>query len=194
MREISTPLRARRALSRHNGPARARSVVSRARRSHRSLPLETRPEPRVVRGLPERSVQNARPPVATRAMSDSSAQRVRVGPFAVSVDKQKPLIGAKISKVRRVGPVVHSRARATRLSPPAPANEGSRSPTSSGRTRRRRPFESSDEKCVKAWCRRFSRFLANPFRIDRSANALALTNASHSKHLRASCTLLGTPP
>jgi hypothetical protein len=51
-------------------------------------------------------------------MSDSSAQRVRVGPFAVSVDKQKPLIGAKISKVRRVGPVVHSRARATRLSPP----------------------------------------------------------------------------
>ena len=43
--------------------------------------------------------------------------------------------------------------------PPAPANEGSRSPTSSGRTRRRRPFESSDEKCVKAWCRRFSRFL-----------------------------------
>ena len=28
-------------------------------------------------------------------MSDSSAQRVRVGPFAVSVDKQKPLIGAK---------------------------------------------------------------------------------------------------
>jgi hypothetical protein len=91
-------------------------------------------------------------------MSDSSAQRVRVGPFAVSVDKQKPLIGAKISKVRRVGPVVHSRTRATRLSPPAPANEGSRSPTSSGRTRRRRPFESDDEKCVKAWCRRFSRF------------------------------------
>ena len=59
-------------------------------------------------------------------MSDSSAQRVRVGPFAVSVDKQKPLIGAKISKVRRVGPV-DERARATRLpAPPAPANEGSR--------------------------------------------------------------------
>lgn len=50
-------------------------------------------------------------------MSDSSAQRVRVGPFAVSVDKQKPLIGAKISKVRRVGPV-DERARATRLPPP----------------------------------------------------------------------------
>ena len=46
-------------------------------------------------------------------MSDSSAQRVRVGPFAVSVDKQKPLIGAKISKVR-AGPV-DERARATRL-------------------------------------------------------------------------------
>ena len=150
--------------------ARARSVVSRARRSHRSLPLETRPEPRVVRGLPERSFPNARPPVATRAMSDSSAQRVRVGPFAVSVDKQKPLIGAKISKVRRVGPVVHSRTRATRLSPPAPANEGSRSPTSSGRTRRRRPFESSDEKCVSAWCRR-ERNVFCPIRKDRDRTA-----------------------
>jgi hypothetical protein len=170
MREISTLLRARRALPRHNAPARARSVVSRARRSHRSLPLETRPEPRVVRGLPERSFQNARPPVATRAMSDSSAQRVRVGPFAVSVDKQKPLIGAKISKVRRVGPVVHSRTRATRLSPPAPANEGSRSPTSSGRTRRRRPFESSDEKCVSAWCRR-ERNVFCPIRKDRDRSA-----------------------
>lgn len=112
--------------------ARARSVVSRARRSHRSLPLETRPETRVVRGLPESSFQNARPPVATRAMSDSSAQRVRVGPFAVSVDKQKPLIGAKISKVRRVGPVVHSRTRATRLSPPRPRTKGAARPHRAG--------------------------------------------------------------
>jgi hypothetical protein len=33
-------------------------------------------------------------------MSESTAQRVRVGPLAVSVDTKKPLIGAKISKVR----------------------------------------------------------------------------------------------
>ena len=57
-------------------------------------------------------------------MSDSSAQRVRVGPFAVSVDKQKPLIGAKISKVRRVGPV-DERARARRaFPPPRPRTKG----------------------------------------------------------------------
>ena len=158
MREISTPLRARRALPRHNA-RHVHAASSRARGVHTAVSLSRPgPSPASSADSPKAPFQNARPPVATRAMSDSSAQRVRVGPFAVSVDKQKPLIGAKISKVRRVGPVVHSRTRATRLSPPAPANEGSRSPTSSGRTRRRRPFESDDEKCVKAWCRRFSRF------------------------------------
>ncbi|MDA9098202.1 hypothetical protein N9L76_04620 [bacterium] len=35
-------------------------------------------------------------------MAESTAQRVRVGPLAVSVDKQKPLLGAKVSKVRLV--------------------------------------------------------------------------------------------
>jgi hypothetical protein len=175
--------------------ARARSVVSRARRSHRSLPLETRPEPRVVRGLPERSVQNARPPVATRAMSDSSAQRVRVGPFAVSVDKQKPLIGAKISKVRRVGPVVHSRTRATRLSPPPrPRTKGAARPHRAGGRddddRLSRTTRSASRRGVVAF-----HVFAQSFQ-DRSIRerSSSLTNASHSKHLRASCTLLGTPP
>ena len=55
-------------------------------------------------------------------MSDSSAQRVRVGPFAVSVDKQKPLIGAKISKVRTAP---SASARAARLSvPPRAGTKG----------------------------------------------------------------------
>ena len=84
-------------------------------------------------------------------MSDSSAQRVRVGPFAVSVDKQKPLIGAKISKVRRVGPV-DERARATRLpAPPRPRPKGA-ARTVERAPLRRRPFES--DAAFRVVCRR----------------------------------------
>lgn len=84
-------------------------------------------------------------------MSDSSAQRVRVGPFAVSVDKQKPLIGAKISKVRRVGPV-DERARATRLpAPPRPRTKGA-ARTVERAPLRRRPFES--DAAFRVVCRR----------------------------------------
>jgi len=69
-------------------------------------------------------------------MSDSSAQRVRVGPFAVSVDKQKPLIGAKISKVRTAP---SASARAARLSvPPRAGTKGATRPAN--REPRRRPF------------------------------------------------------
>ena len=66
-------------------------------------------------------------------MSDSSAQRVRVGPFAVSVDKQKPLIGAKISKVR-AGPV-DERARETRLFRPPVVRRERREPSAFERDR-----------------------------------------------------------
>jgi hypothetical protein len=170
MRNIER-LSARASCSSSQREARARGVVSRAQRPHRSLSLSR--DPAEARGCRPRTAPSVSKHASTcrgHAMSDSSAQRVRVGPFAVSVDKQKPLIGAKISKVRRVGPVVHSRTRATRLSPPAPANEASRSPTSSGRTRRRRPFESSDEKCVSAWCRR-ERNVFCPIRKDRDRSA-----------------------
>ena len=72
-------------------------------------------------------------------MSDSSAQRVRVGPFAVSVDKQKPLIGAKISKVRTAP---SASARAARLSvPPRAGTKGATRPAN--REPRRRPFRLS---------------------------------------------------
>ena len=71
-------------------------------------------------------------------MSDSSAQRVRVGPFAVSVDKQKPLIGAKISKVRTTP---SASARAARLSvPPRAGTKGATRPAN--REPRRPPFRS----------------------------------------------------
>ena len=132
MREISTPLRARRALPRHNA-RHVHAASSRARGVHTVVSLSRPgPSPASSADSPKAPFQNARPPVATRAMSDSSAQRVRVGPFAVSVDKQKPLIGAKISKVRRVGPVVHSRTRATRLSPPRPRTKGAARPHRAG--------------------------------------------------------------
>lgn len=138
--------------------ARARSVVSRARRSHRSLPLETRPEPRVVRGLPKRSVskrastcRDARDERLLRAARARRPVRRERGQ-AEAPDRRQDLQGAPRGSRRSLA---HARDAPF---PPAPANEGSRSPTSSGRTRRRRPFESSDEKCVKAWCRRFSRF------------------------------------
>ena len=163
--------------------ARARSVVSRARRSHRSLPLETRPEPRVVRGLPERSVQNARPPVATRAMSDSSAQRVRVGPFAVSVDKQKPLIGAKISKVRTTP---SASARAARLSvPPRAGTKGATRPADP--EPRRRPF-----RCHASNGKSFASFLFLSASSHR--RAARISYASSPCTPRASRTPPGTPP
>ena len=139
--------------------ARARRVVSRARRSHRSLPLETRPEPRVVRGLPKRSVskrastcRDARDERLLRAARARRPVRRERGQ-AEALDRRQDLQGAPRGSRRSL-----ARARDAPFPPPAPANEGSRSPTSSGRTRRRRPFESDDEKCVKAWCRRFSRF------------------------------------
>ena len=170
MREISTPLRARRALPRHNAPARARSVGSRARRSHRSLPLETRPEPRVVRGLPESSVskrastcRDARDERLLRAARARRPVRRERGQ-AEAPDRRQDLQGAPRGSRRSLA---HARDAPF---PPAPANEGSRSPTSSGRTRRRRPFESSDEKCVSAWCRR-ERNVFCPIRKDRDRSA-----------------------
>jgi len=74
-------------------------------------------------------------------MSDSSAQRVRVGPFAVSVDKQKPLIGAKISKVRTAP---SASARAARLSvPPRAGTKGATPvPRTANRDDDRSPFVS----------------------------------------------------
>lgn len=103
--------------------ARARGVVSRARRPHRSLSLSR--DPAEARGRRPRTAPSVSKHASTcrgHAMSDSSAQRVRVGPFAVSVDKQKPLIGAKISKVRTAP---SASARAARLSvPPRAGTKG----------------------------------------------------------------------
>jgi hypothetical protein len=150
--------------------ARARSVVSRARRSHRSLPLETRPEPRVVRGLPESSVskrastcRDARDERLLRAARARRPVRRERGQ-AEAPDRRQDLQGAPRGSRRSLA---HARDAPF---PPAPANEGSRSPTSSGRTRRRRPFESSDEKCVSAWCRR-ERNVFCPIRKDRDRSA-----------------------
>lgn len=107
--------------------ARARGVVSRARRPHRSLSLSR--DPAEARGHRPRTAPSVSKLASTcrgHAMSDSSAQRVRVGPFAVSVDKQKPLIGAKISKVRTAP---SASARAARLSvPPRAGTKGATRP------------------------------------------------------------------
>ena len=106
--------------------ARARRVVSRARRSHRSLPLETRPGPRVVRGLPKRSVskrastcRDARDERLLRAARARRPVRRERGQ-AEAPDRRQDLQGAPRGSRRR------ARARDAPSRPPAPANEGSR--------------------------------------------------------------------
>lgn len=183
MRNIER-LSARASCSSSQREARARGVVSRARRPHRSLSLSR--DPAEARGRRPRTAPSVSKHASTcreHAMSDSSAQRVRVGPFAVSVDKQKPLIGAKISKVRTAP---SASARAARLSvPPRAGTKGATRPADP--EPRRRPF-----RCHASNGKSFASFLFLSASSHR--RAARISYASSPCTPRASRTPPGTPP